>query len=180
MGTYAQGSTFELVVVGITQPINYNSGNFYYLIDDDNNAFTVISAGTFVDSVGSSVLAIQNFPTFPIYSLTQSSQYLREEGVSIALDFYLSTSIPSISVGQSLFMIFPPIFEDVLRFMPVTCTLNIKDNTLKNYINSCTVTGLRLKMPFLDDIVLGSTYTLTVNGIVNPTNPSANVYKYSL
>lgn len=96
------------------------------------------------------------------------------------MDFYLSTSIPSISVGQSLFMVYPPIYADVLRFMPLDCTLNIKGNTLKNYINSCTVTGLRLKMAFLDDLVLGSTYTLTINGLVNPTNPSAYVYKYCL
>ena len=35
-------------------------------------------------------------------------------------------------------------------------------------------------MPFLDNLVLGSTYTLTVGGIINPTNPSSNVYRYSL
>lgn len=139
-----------------------------------------MSSGDFVDPVGSSVLAIQNFPTFPIYSMTQSSPYLREDGVSVVMDFFLSTSIPSISVGQSLYMIFPPIYADVLRFMPLTCTLNIKGNTLKNYINSCSANGIRVKMPFLDDIVLGVTYTLTIQGIVNPTNPSANVYKYSL
>jgi hypothetical protein len=35
-------------------------------------------------------------------------------------------------------------------------------------------------MPFLDNLVLGSTYTLTVNGLINPTNPTSNVYRYSL
>ena len=70
-------------MAGITQPINYNSGNFYYLIDTDDNPNEVQSAGTFIDSVSSTVLVIQNFPTFPIYSMVQSSAYLREEEVSI-------------------------------------------------------------------------------------------------
>lgn len=35
-------------------------------------------------------------------------------------------------------------------------------------------------MPFLDNIVLGSTYTLTIGGIINPTYASSNVLKYSL
>lgn len=83
------------------------------------------------------------------------------------------------SVGQSLFMIFPPIYFDVLRFITPTCTLNLLGNTLKNYLSSCSVSGMRLKMPFLDSLVLGSTYSLTLTGIINPTNPSSNVKKYS-
>jgi hypothetical protein len=39
---------------------------------------------------------------------------------------------------------------------------------------------MRLKMPFLDSLTLGSVYTLTVNGIINPTDPSSNTYKYAL
>jgi hypothetical protein len=35
-------------------------------------------------------------------------------------------------------------------------------------------------MPFLDNLVLGSTYTLTVGGIINPTSSTSNVYRYSL
>jgi len=38
---------------------------------------------------------------------------------------------------------------------------------------------MRLKMPFLDSLVLGSTYKLTLTGIINPTNPSSNVKKYA-
>lgn len=78
------------------------------------------------------------------------------------MDFYLPSTIPSITVGQELFLVFPPIFEDVLRFIDPTCTLNIRGNTLKNYISECYVRGLKLKMPFLDDVVLSTTYSLTV------------------
>ena len=35
-------------------------------------------------------------------------------------------------------------------------------------------------MPFLDNLVLGSTYSLTVTGLINPTNPTSNQYRYSL
>ena len=76
-------------------------------------------------------------------------------------------------------MVFPPIYFDVLRFITPTCTLNILGNTLKNYISSCSVKGMRIKMIFLDNIVLGTSYSLTVGGIINPTNPSSNVQKYS-
>jgi hypothetical protein len=96
------------------------------------------------------------------------------------MNFYLSSSLAAIGVGQSLFLVFPSNFFDILRFISPQCILNIKGNTLKNYISSCSVKGLRLKMPFLDGIVIGSTYTLTINGLINPTNPSSNVFKYSL
>lgn len=39
---------------------------------------------------------------------------------------------------------------------------------------------MRLKMPFLDDLTLGSVYSLTVNGLINPINPSSNTFKYVL
>ena len=39
---------------------------------------------------------------------------------------------------------------------------------------------MRIKMPFLDNLVLGSTYSLTVTGVINPTNPTSNEYRYSL
>lgn len=76
-------------------------------------------------------------------------------------------------------MVFPPIYFDVLRFVTPSCVLNIKGNTLKNYISTCYIVGMRLKMVFLDFIVTGTTYSLTVGGIINPTNPSSNVQKYS-
>jgi hypothetical protein len=99
--------------------------------------------------------------------------------VTITADFYLPTTLTTIGVGQSLMMVFPPIYFDVLRFATPTCTLNIKGNTLKNYISSCSISGMRLKMVFLDYIVTGSSYSLTVSGLINPTNPSSNVQKYS-
>ncbi len=85
----------------------------------------------------------------------------------------------TIRVGQSLMMLFPPIYFDVLRFITPSCILNIKGNTLKNYISSCFIKGMRLKMIFLDGIVTGSSYSLQIDGIINPTNPSSNVQKYS-
>ena len=180
LGDYAAGVSFTLTVAGVTKPISYNSGTFYFVIDNDDDPTNVLSSSTFTDSVSSSILDTQNFPVFQILQFEQSSAYLREEGVSITMDFYLTSTMPSISVGQQLFLVFPPIFGDVLRFISPTCTLNIRGNTLKNYISSCSVTGLRLKMPFLDDIILGNVYTLTVDGIINPTNPSSNTYKYTL
>ena len=96
------------------------------------------------------------------------------------MDFYVPSTLGSVTVGQYLFMVFPPNFGDILRFVEPTCTLNIRGNTLKNYISSCSVKGLRIKMPFLDDLSLGSVYSLTVGGIINPINPSSNVYKYAL
>ena len=64
--------------MGVAQPVNYNSGTFYFVIDDDDNRNTVLSSGTFIDSVSTSVLDTQNFPAFQILSFTQSSAYLRE------------------------------------------------------------------------------------------------------
>ena len=160
--------------------INYNSGTFSFIVDDDNNPVSVIAAGTFVDTISSSVLTIQNFPTINIFSFTQSSAYLRAGSVTITLTFYLATSLTSIGLGQSLFMVFPATYYDVLRFVTPTCTLNLLGNTLKNYLSTCSVSGMRIKMPFLDNLVLGSTYTLTLTGLINPTNPTSNNYRYSL
>jgi hypothetical protein len=78
MGTYASGTTFAITVVGVTMSINYNSGTFSFVVDNDNNPTTVQASGTFVDSVSSTVLSITNFPTITILSMTQSSAYLRE------------------------------------------------------------------------------------------------------
>lgn len=77
IGTYVTGTSFIITVAGIKQPINYNSGTFYFIIDNDDNPTTVLSSGTFVDSVSASVLDTQNFPAFQILSMSQSSNYLR-------------------------------------------------------------------------------------------------------
>ena len=169
-----------ITVTGVEMAINYNSGTFSFIVDDDNNPVSVIAAGTFVDTISSSVLTIQNFPTINIFSFTQSSAYLRASAVTITLTFYLATSLTSIGLGQSLFMVFPATYYDVLRFVTPTCTLNLLGNTLKNYLSTCSVSGMRIKMPFLDNLVLGSTYTLTLTGLINPTNPTSNNYRYSL
>jgi hypothetical protein len=77
MGTFTQGTTFVITVAGVEQPVNYNSGTFYFVIDNDDNPIVVLSSSTFVDSVSTSVLDTQNFPAFQILSMTQSSAYLR-------------------------------------------------------------------------------------------------------
>jgi hypothetical protein len=179
LGEYSAGTTFTLTVTGVSRSINYNSGTFSYIVDNDDDPTTILTSGTFIDAAVSNAGAVQNFPTFQVLTLRQSSNYLREEDVTITADFYLPTTLTTISVGQSLMMVFPPIYFDVLRFATPTCTLNIKGNTLKNYISSCFIVGMRLKMVFLDFIVTGSTYSLTVSGLINPTNPSSNVQKYS-
>ena len=179
LGEYASGTTFTLTVTGVSRSINYNSGTFSYIVDNDDDPTTILTSGTFVDAAVSNAGSVQNFPTFQVLTLKQSSNYLREEDVTITADFYLPTTLSTIGVGQSLMMIFPPIYFDVLRFATPTCTLNIKGNTLKNYISSCFISGMRLKMVFLDYIVTGSSYSLTVSGLINPTNPSSNVQKYS-
>ena len=180
VGTFAEGTTFTIVVTGIEQPVNYNSGTFYFVIDNDDNPTVVLSSGTFVDSVSASVLDTQNFPAFQILSMTHSSVYLREENINLLLNFYVPSTLTSVGVGQYLFLLFPPNFGDVLRFVSPSCQLNIRGNTLKNYISSCAVRGNRLKMPFLDDLTLGSVYSLIINGLINPTNPSSSTYKYAL
>ena len=180
MGTYTSGTSFVITITGVEMAINYNSGSFSFIVDSDNNPSSILAAGTFVDTISSSVLTIQNFPTINIFSFTQSSSYLRASGVTITLTFYLPTSLNSIGLGQSLFMVFPATYYDVLRFVSPTCTLNILGNTLKNYLSTCSVRGMRIKMPFLDNLVLGSTYSLTVTGLINPTNPTSNQYRYSL
>lgn len=179
LGDYATGTTFTLTVTGVSKSINYNSGTFSYIIDNDDDPTYILTSGTFIDSAASNAGSVQNFPTFPVLTLKQSSNYLREEDVTINADFYLPSTLSNIGVGQSLIMVFPPIYFDVLRFVTPTCTLNIKGNTLKNYISSCYIIGMRLKMVFLDYIVTGSSYTLTIGGLINPTNPSSNVQKYS-
>lgn len=180
MGVYTAGTGFTIAVTGVTMSINYNSGYFSFIFDSDNNPISVLAAGTFADTISSTVLSIQNFPTINVLAFTQSSAYLRDSSVTLTLTFYLPTSLSSIGLGQTLFLVFPATYYDVLRFVSPTCTLNILGNTLKNYVSTCTVRGLRIKMPFLDNLVLGSTYTLTISGVINPTNPTSNVYRYSL
>ena len=180
MGTYAVGTSFTITVTGVTMPINYNSGTFSFIFDADNNPTNVLASGTFVDTISSSVLSIQNFPSINIFAFSQSSSYLRENNVQISFTFFLPTTLISVGLGQTLFLVLPATYYDVQRFLTPTCTLNILGNTLKNYVSTCSIKGTRIKMPFLDNLVLGSTYTLTVAGIINPTNPTSNLYKYSI
>lgn len=180
LGTYAIGTSFAITVTGVTMAINYNSGYFSFILDADNDPQTVLAAGTFTDTISSSVLSIQNFPTINIFAFSQTTPYFRDSTLSLSLTLYLPTSLSSVGLGQSLFLVFPANFQDVLRFVTPVCTLNLLGNTLKNYLSSCSVKGMRLKMPFLDNLVLGSTYNLLVSGLINPTNPSSNVYRYSV
>jgi hypothetical protein len=78
IGNYALGTIFTLTVAGVTQPINYNSGTFSYIIDNDNDPTLILTSGTFVDSSNGNAATVQNFPTFPVLTLSQSSSYLRE------------------------------------------------------------------------------------------------------
>lgn len=178
MGTYASGVSFTVVVAGVSQPINYNSGTFSYKFDLNNDISSVNVAGTFSDTVSSTVLQIQNFPIIRVAQFTQSSSYVRDTDVTVTFQFYLASSLKTISVGQQLILNFPPIFNDILRFASPTCTLTLTSNVLKNYINTCTARGLRLKMPLIDTLVLGSSYRLTVSGLINPTAMSPHYHKY--
>jgi hypothetical protein len=93
MGVYASGASFILTVTGVTMAINYNSGTFSFIFDNDNNPSSILAAGTFTDSISSSVLSIQNFPTINILAFTQSSAYLRDSSVVLTLTFYLPTTL---------------------------------------------------------------------------------------
>lgn len=77
LGNYAVGTTFVLTITGVARNINYNSGTFSFIFDNDNVPTTILSSGTFIDSVVSNAATVNNFPTFPVLSLTQSSSYLR-------------------------------------------------------------------------------------------------------
>jgi hypothetical protein len=180
IGTYAAGVSFTVIVVGVSQPINYNSGTFYYSIDLNNNLTYINAAGTFSDTVSSTVLQIQNFPIIRAAQFSQSSNYVRDTGVTISFQFYLPSSLSTITVGQQLIVTFPPIYSDILRFTSPTCTLTQTSNVLKNYVNICSVRGIRLKMPFIDTLVLGNSYALTITGLINPTAMSPNYYKYGI
>lgn len=180
IGTYAAGMSFTVIVVGVSQPINYNSGTFYYKMDLNNNMTYVNVAGTFSDTVSSTVLQIQNFPTIRVVQFTQSSNLIRDTGTTLTFQFYLASSLSTITVGQQIILTFPPLFSDVLRFANPTCTLTLTSNVLKNYINTCSVMGIRIKMPLIDTLVLGSSYILTVSGLINPTAMSPNYAKYEI
>lgn len=78
LGEFSSGTTFVLTVTGVSKSINYNSGTFSYIIDDDDDPTTILTSGTFIDSASSNAGTVQNFPTFPILRLSQSSIYLRE------------------------------------------------------------------------------------------------------
>lgn len=78
LGEYSVGTTFILTVSGVSKSINYNSGTFSYIVDNDDDPTTILTSGTFVDAASSNAGSVQNFPTFPILTLTQSSNYLRE------------------------------------------------------------------------------------------------------
>lgn len=77
-------------------------------------------------------------------------------------------------------LLFPPIYSDIMRFIQPSCSLTILGNTLQNYLASCSVDGLRVVMPLQTSLALGSTYLLSLQGLINPSNPSSNVHKYSL
>ena len=81
MGVYGVGSSFTMTVTGVTMDINYNSGTFSFIFDNDNNPTGLLAVGTFTDSISSSVLTIQNFPTINILAFSQSSLYLRDTSV---------------------------------------------------------------------------------------------------
>ena len=77
LGIYAAGTSFTLTITGVVMAINYNSGTFSYIFDSDNDLTSILTAGTFTDSISSTVLSIQNFPTINIFAFSQSSAYLR-------------------------------------------------------------------------------------------------------
>lgn len=77
LGDFTAGTTFTLTVTGVSKAINYNSGTFSYIIDNDDDPTTILTSGTFIDSAASNAVSVQNFPTFPILTLKQSSNYLR-------------------------------------------------------------------------------------------------------
>ena len=77
MGDYSLGTTFTLTITGVSRSINYNSGTFSYIIDNDDDPTTILTSGTFIDAAVSNARSVQNFPTFPVLTLKQSSNYLR-------------------------------------------------------------------------------------------------------
>jgi hypothetical protein len=78
LGEFTSGTTFTLTVTGVSKSINYNSGTFSFIVDSDDDPTVILTSGTFIDSVKSTAVSVQSFPTFPILSLSQSSSYLRE------------------------------------------------------------------------------------------------------
>jgi hypothetical protein len=78
MGDYSSGTSFTLKVTGVSKSINYNSGTFSYIIDRDDDPTTIFTSGTFIDATASNAGSVQNFPTFPVLTLKQTSNYLRE------------------------------------------------------------------------------------------------------
>ena len=77
IGTYGVGASFTITITGVTMAINYNSGTFSFIFDDDNNPSSIQAGGTFTDTIRSTVLSIQYFPAIDIFAFTQSSSYLR-------------------------------------------------------------------------------------------------------
>lgn len=78
LGDFPVGTTLTLKVAGVTKSINYNSGTFSYIVDNDEDPTTVVASGTFLDPGASNAVSVQNFPTFSVLALKQSSGYLRE------------------------------------------------------------------------------------------------------
>ncbi len=78
LGDYSAGTIFTLTVTGVSRSINYNSGTFSYIVDNDDDPTTILTSGTFIDAAVSNAGSVQNFPTFHILTLKQSSNYLRE------------------------------------------------------------------------------------------------------
>jgi hypothetical protein len=163
-------------------PINMGIGTFWFVIDNDSNPNTVLSSGTFLDNANTSIInnLVTIIPVIQILSLNLSSYYLRDNCI-LTLDFYLpSTLTTSINIGQFVLLTFPTNYKDILKFTTPKCTLNIRNNTSKNFISSCSVYGMNIKMPILITMPLGSVYTLTITGLINPSNPSPSTYKYAL
>lgn len=182
MGNFAKGLTFIITITGIEVPISMKVGTFWYVIDNDDNPNTVYVAGTFLDTVNAnSTNKNAIMPTLQILGLNLSSYNLRDNDVKLTLDFYLPSTLPSsISTGQFLFLNFPAPYANVLRFVSPQCQLIIRGNTLKSFITSCSIYGLRIKMPIMNSLILGSVYRLTISGLINPSNPSSNIYKYMI
>jgi hypothetical protein len=51
IGNYVSGIKLILTITGIQIPINTKIGTFWYVFDDDDNLNTVLSTGTFLDTI---------------------------------------------------------------------------------------------------------------------------------
>ncbi|KAL4506505.1 hypothetical protein ABPG72_000076 [Tetrahymena utriculariae] len=180
--TYAPGTQFIIKVTGVTQPQFFQTYQLFIAFDNDTDD-TSYSEYLFISDVintsANSNLQNNLQGLIEIRSITIQSLYLREAGVQYQFNIYINPNVKPIVYGQAIMINFPPIYQYVLeQNIAPDCSVTSPINPLQNFVGSCHVSGLRIKMFVNQQMNPGNFYNLTVFTIRNPSRFDSSVYKW--